>query len=514
MTQRTRLTMNEKEKIIDYMNTNPKISHSKIASIFSARFKKNVSRRSIADILKNEKNIKETVLKTDRRKMVIKTTQYTQIENKLHDWILFIESKGGCISENIIREKAIEIAKNEDCNIFNASNGWMHRFKKRYNIKEKKICGESQFCNIDDHQVFIEEFKKISADYLPKNIFNCDETSLFYKLVPSKSLVTKARKGIKNYKERLSVLFCCNMDGTEKKKPFVIGKFEKPRCFRGFNLDAFCFYKNNSKAWMSSNLFGSWLQEWDDILHKKGRKILLLMDNFAGHKITFILKNIRIVFLPSNTTSILQPLDAGIIKSFKSRYYRYQMQYIIGNITEDGTIEELYKKFSIKDAIIYLSYAWNDITESCIKNCWRKTKLAEKINLVENANVDEEINLKPLVDALNLQDPVDEEKLLGEDLNCNDILVEELNKEYTNENNTSIEKFQKDIPIEDLESDNEITVKPFINILSNLQEIKNFIYTYEDCEKVTKNVQEIEKYLLSKKKVVQKKITDYLILKK
>lgn len=36
---------------------------------------------------------------------------------------------------------------------------------------------------------------------------------------------------IKVQKERLSILFCCNMSGTEKLKTLVIGKALKPRGF-------------------------------------------------------------------------------------------------------------------------------------------------------------------------------------------------------------------------------------------------------------------------------------------
>ena len=39
--------------------------------------------------------------------------------------------------------------------------------------------------------------------------------------------------GGKQQKDRLTILFCCNSDGSEKLEPVVVGKFKNPRCFKG-----------------------------------------------------------------------------------------------------------------------------------------------------------------------------------------------------------------------------------------------------------------------------------------
>ena len=57
---------------------------------------------------------------------------------------------------------------------------------------------------------------------------------------------------------------------------------------------------------------------------KKERNVILFLDNDTVHPISLVDKfsNIKVVFLPKNTISCLQPLDAGIIQSFKSKYER------------------------------------------------------------------------------------------------------------------------------------------------------------------------------------------------
>ena len=82
----------------------------------------------------------------------------------------------------------------------------------------------------------------------------------FFKCTPDKTMQVKgeACNGGKKSKERITMLFCANMNVSEKLKPFLIGKSKNPKCFSGiqsFPLD----YEANRKPWMTSNVFECWL---------------------------------------------------------------------------------------------------------------------------------------------------------------------------------------------------------------------------------------------------------------
>ena len=89
-------------------------------------------------------------------------------------------------------------------------------------------------------------------------------------------------------------------------------------------------YQNNKKAWMLTTLFQEWLQEFDyqiSIKHNRQR-VLLLLDNCTSHKLdsNLILENVEVYFLLPNTTSKLQPMDSGIIMSFKKHYRHHHIR--------------------------------------------------------------------------------------------------------------------------------------------------------------------------------------------
>ena len=71
--------------------------------------------------------------------------------------------------------------------------------------------------------------------------------------------------------------------------------------------------------------------------------------------------------MPTNTTSKLQPLDAGIIKTFKCKYKFILVQKYIDDL-------ENYNSFSlpdIKSAIIMIRQAWDRVSPGIISNCWK-----------------------------------------------------------------------------------------------------------------------------------------------
>ena len=94
----------------------------------------------------------------------------------------------------------------------------MERFKKRHRILLHKVHGESNEVNLADVEKSREELHCIISEYELSDVYNMDETGLFYRLEPDATLATRPVKGKKKNKEQIMVTLCTNATGMDKQK--------------------------------------------------------------------------------------------------------------------------------------------------------------------------------------------------------------------------------------------------------------------------------------------------------
>lgn len=366
--KRRDLSNEEKLKILEKFKKLPNMSQRNAATQLG------ISQPLLCKLLKNRTAIETSARSNENLKRKRERSgKDKQVESALKIWFGNVRQKNASVNGPILRQKAEEIAKTMGKDGFSATDGWFNRWKRRENIVYRSLHGEEKSADSIGAAAWIQtEWPKIIAEYSPQDIYNADETGLYYRAMPSQTyeFKNKRTKGCKTAKERLTVLCCVNMEG-DKEKLLVIGKNLKPRCFKTVKSLPVP-YDANGSAWMTSALFNSWLLKWDK---KLKRKIVLLVDNCTAHKITVALKNINVVFLPANTTSLIQPCDQGIIRTFKAHYRTKMRSQIIAELDKneaESDANKIAKKITVLDAMHLLVKAWSEVTPETIQNCFRK----------------------------------------------------------------------------------------------------------------------------------------------
>ena len=123
----------------------------------------------------------------------------------------------------------------------------------------------------------------------------------------------------------------------------------------------------------------------DRKLDVENRKVLLFVDNAPPQPETLRgnFKNIKLVFLPKNTTSQLQPCDAGIIRNFKVKYCKQLMKYVISRIADGKKASEIIEGVDLLQCVRWVNQAFEKITKITIRHYFEKCGFSEVSLLAE-----------------------------------------------------------------------------------------------------------------------------------
>ncbi|XP_076377045.1 jerky protein homolog-like [Megalopta genalis] len=348
------------------------------------RMKYAINIRTIQRILKDATKINAFADKSKRelkRQRIVKP-QYDEIDKELLSWFVQRRTLGVRITDAVILKKATELKENlTSCSRFKVSSGWLAKFKKRHGIRLVKMYEEKSNADQEGADAFVNNFKKIieEENVNLENVYNMAESGLVWKALPTKTLAEEEEKnltGHKTKKDRITIGLCANALGTHKITPIVIYKYKNPRALK-HEVSLPVIFKSQTNAWMDKTLFLDWFEnhfkpsvkQYQEVKQLSG-KVILLLDNCEAHKVSLHEdRDFKIMYLPPNTTSILQPMDQGIIEKTKRVFRQKLLQRVL---TYDGGINEFYADYTIKNCIYILSESWSEITQGDIKNVWNK----------------------------------------------------------------------------------------------------------------------------------------------
>ncbi|XP_061433688.1 uncharacterized protein LOC133359240 isoform X2 [Lethenteron reissneri] len=415
--KRKMMTISEKVKLLDMLKQGR--SYAVVARHYG------VNESTVRYIKKDEADIRKTAAisfnKEAKRVVTPRNKRIVKMEAALALWVADYRKKNVSLDTNMIRTKAKslydqtlpddddkgdaeEAAEDDPDELqastssatsdspprgrgFTASKGWFDKFQKRYGLKSVPLYGEAASAETDAARRYVEdEFPKLISDdgYLPEQVFNMDETGLFWKRMPSRTFLFKdevKRPGFKAHKDRVTLIMCGNAAGFML-KPGLIYKAKNPRALKNKNKALLpVYWMHNSKAWITKALTLEWflhcfIPQVKLYLAQKGLpfKVLLLMDCAGGHATALQYDGVQIEFLPPNTTSLIQPMDQGVIRAFKALYTRSTMEGLIAAVDdEEGfTLKKYWRNYNIASCLTNIQQALKDMKTETINSCWKK----------------------------------------------------------------------------------------------------------------------------------------------
>ena len=381
--KRTCLTLDDKIKVLDYRREHPKTGVRDIATHFY------IGKTAAANIIniKNAKKLREdyeTFKGTYKKR---RHGKYHLINEIVYKWYskccsLNISPYGEMIQEEALKVKERLSEEGQNFQDFTASNGWLESFKDSYGIRETRIVGEGDDVSVMTVKSWLERLPELTKGFAPQDIINMDEFAVFFRALPDKGLREKGKssRGGKNSKLRITCAIFVSLAGDKVCEPIVIGRSKHPRCFKKLKdrtrpLGA--QYFSSKKAWMNTEIMETVLRRLDRKFANEDRNVRLFLDNATCHPPTLQdgLIRIELKFLPKNTTSKLQPCDAGIIQSTKSTYRKLLLRHVISRIDEDKRASTITEEIDVLMTIRWIMNAWQTVVTivKCFDKCGFKS---------------------------------------------------------------------------------------------------------------------------------------------
>jgi hypothetical protein len=363
-----------------FFSQSPRPSQKAASSWFNEQFGHRLRQSTISESLSERFSYLDVVRDNSSAAYRSRTAQWPLLESILFDWHRLIERQGGLLTGDLISEKARQIwqqipqYRREEVPSF--SSGWLEKFKRRHNIKKVTRHGDADSVPAQA----LDEMRAVQTlcgQYHEEDIYNMDETGLYWRKSPASGLASEKRPGIKRDKTRITLVVCVNFTGSHRLPIWVIGKSQRPRALKNVNLRALgCEWRANKKAWMNTIVMSEWLEAFYSSI-SPSRSVLLLMDNHSAHisgaEVSPPPSHVKIQWLPPNSTSLYQPLDQGIINTIKLGYRKHWLLYMIQEYEQQ---RDPIKSMNLYLAIRWVCLVWSSgVSDGTIYRCFRKAQI-------------------------------------------------------------------------------------------------------------------------------------------
>ena len=133
------------KSIKDKYSTLKEVEDGKTKSQVTAKY--GIPKNTLSTWLKNEDKFFEATNKESNSKLQqLRQSTFANLDQAMFKWLLVVQTRDVAVSALVFKTKAITFAEKMNAENFKALDGWLDRWKKRFNVSFKKVSGESNAC--------------------------------------------------------------------------------------------------------------------------------------------------------------------------------------------------------------------------------------------------------------------------------------------------------------------------------------------------------------------------------
>ncbi len=280
---------------------------------------------------------------------------------------------------------------------FHASNGWCHKFMKRHSLvtRQKTKISQKLPADLDDkvtdfHRFVIHLRKGHNFDL--SQIRNMDEIPMFFDMPSNRTLDKAGTKTVfvrttGHEKTHFTVVLCCMSDGT-KLPPMVI--FKRKTIPKGEKFPPGVLVHCHPKGWMDEEGICLWLEKvWNKRPGAVFQKLCLLVwDQFRAHLTDTVKQKLQSLktkqaVIPSGLTSVLQPLDVVLNKTFKTEMRKLWAEWMGSDQVKKTAMGNL-KKPGLSVVVTWVKQAWDSLPNAMVGRSFLKTSISNNLDSTQD----------------------------------------------------------------------------------------------------------------------------------